>query len=271
MSGPRDYTRNTLRRLDTLSGNECAHPTCTKSLIGSDGISIISKICHIEAANVGGARFNPKMTDDDRRHYDNLVLLCDEHHTIIDNKENEARYPVGSLQEWKKNHESKQRDKLAKNTSLLRLAIDAIAAVDFESPPNANMQHIYPYDISDKIDHNAIVRNTYVIEEYKVYYAKIAALYDELESQGSFKKERLLRNIRNIYLTIKGNYVGNSPNPMHLVRTHADDIIEDIENALIDSIESASNIFSEDISFGVSIIMVDAFMRCKILETPGEL
>ena len=42
----RQYKPSTVRRLDTLSGNECAHPNCSKKLIAEDGISIISKICH---------------------------------------------------------------------------------------------------------------------------------------------------------------------------------------------------------------------------------
>ncbi len=267
----RDYKRTTLRRLDTLSGNECAHPNCAKQLIASDGISIISKICHIEAANKKGSRYNEKMTDDERRHYNNLILLCDEHHVIIDNKENEALYPVSLLQEWKKNHESKQMDKLATNRSLLRLAINAIAAEEFEAPPNPNNYSVNPFDINDKISHNAIIRNAPLINEYKVYYAKIATLYDELELQGSFKKDKLLRNIRKLYLTIKGNYVGNSPHEMQLIRKHADDVIEDIENILLERVEKTSSNYIEDISFGISVIMVDAFMRCKILEAPNDL
>lgn len=47
----RQYKPSTVRRLDTLSGNECAHPNCSKKLIAEDGISIISKICHIAAAS----------------------------------------------------------------------------------------------------------------------------------------------------------------------------------------------------------------------------
>jgi hypothetical protein len=86
----RQYKRSTVRRLDTLSGNECAYPNCSRKLIAEDGISIISKICHIAAASKEGPRFDKDMTDDERRGFDNLILLCDEHHVMIDNKANEA-------------------------------------------------------------------------------------------------------------------------------------------------------------------------------------
>jgi hypothetical protein len=58
------------------------------------------------------------MTDDDRRGFDNLVLLCDEHHVMIDNKENESLYPVSVLKRWKNDHEKKILE-LISNKNLL--------------------------------------------------------------------------------------------------------------------------------------------------------
>ena len=98
----RQYKPSTIRRLDTLSGNRCYATNCNKKLIAEDGKTIVSKICHIQAASKNGPRYNPNMTDDERRAFENLILLCDEHHSIIDNPENEKNYPVSLLQEWKK-------------------------------------------------------------------------------------------------------------------------------------------------------------------------
>jgi hypothetical protein len=61
----RNYTRKTIRKLDTLSGNRCAAPECGRVLIARDETSITSKICHIEAASDNGPRYNPSMTDKD--------------------------------------------------------------------------------------------------------------------------------------------------------------------------------------------------------------
>lgn len=266
----REYTRTTLRRLDTLSGNECAAPECDNQFIAKDKKSIISKICHIEAASDKGPRFNPAMTDDERRHFDNLILLCDECHTIIDNKENEALYPVSLLQDWKENHESKSRRRLSLNTSLLRLAIDAIADAEFDGDLPDNDETYSAFNIDSKISHNMVVRNRPTIEEYKVFYPKLSSLYDELEAQGSFKKEKLLRNINRIYLKVKGNYVTDKETEMEKIRENADNIIEDIEEILMNS-EGVVNSVAEDLSFGISVVMVDAFMRCKILEEPVDL
>jgi len=261
----RQYKPSTIRRLDILSGNQCAEPNCKKKLIARDEETIISKICHIEAANENGPRYNQSQTDEERRHFDNLILLCDECHSIIDNNDNEVKYPVALLKEWKRNHESLRHGQLA-NSSILSIAIDAIAKVDFEEVSDKNIG--MPPNIDSKIKFNDIKRNKSLIKEYAVYQAKLNPLYNELENQGSFKKEKLLRNIRQLYLKVKGRYASGSDNELDVVRANADNIIEDIEEELITKITD-NNTYEEDISFGISIIIVDAFMRCKILEEPA--
>ena len=265
----RDYKLATVKRLHALSGNQCAMPDCTHVLIARDGQTIISKICHIEAASANSARWNPRMNDDQRRHFDNLILLCDECHRIIDNKQNEADYPVLLLKEWKKQHESvKTYSYLNEHPSLLNMVINAISEIELDAEKEAASQNIEAFRIEAKINHNDIKRNKSLIDEYKVFYTKVNSLYQELEKEGSFKKEILLRNIRSIYVQVKGKYIENDTNPMKIIRDNEDSIIEDVQDKLLIMAEKKTSNCSEDISFGVSIIMVDAFMRCKILEEP---
>ena len=265
----RQYKPSTKRRLDTLSRNKCAKPNCDRKLIAKDGQTIVSKICHIEAASKNGPRFNPNMNDDERRHFDNLILLCDECHSIIDNKENEHEYTVELLQDWKKTHETKtQQSILTDKPSLINQAINGIAQLEF-GLDNFELDSQEAFNISDKISHNSIKRNKPLIEDYSKYYLKINSLYSELEKQGSFKKEKLLRNIKQIYLRIKGNYVLDKPNEIEIVQNNADNIIEDIENFLSESI-NVDDSEKDDITFAIPIIMIDAFMRCKILEKPEK-
>lgn len=111
-------TTSTLRKLYTLSGNLCAYPNCNQLMFNIEG-NFVGKICHIEAAMPGGERFNPDMTNEDRRSFDNLILLCDAHHIETDKVD---KYPVVRMKEIKKNHESKFLDNLVveKMTSSLR-------------------------------------------------------------------------------------------------------------------------------------------------------
>lgn len=271
-SKARDYKPTTVKRLHLLSGNQCALPDCTHTLMARDSETVISKICHIEAASPEGVRWNPDMDDDERRHFENLILLCDECHSIIDNKENEARYPVSLLKQWKKQHEQTMTySYLNEHPSLLNMVITAISEIELDVEEEASFPVLEAFEIEAKINYNQIKRNKSLIDVYKVFYTKVNSLYQTLEEQGSFKKENLLRNIRNIYTQVKGTYIGNSANPMQVISDNADNIIEDVQDKLTILAEKKTNNYSEDISFGISLIMVDAFMRCKILEEPPKV
>lgn len=96
----------TLRELFLKSGNCCAYPGCQRLMMNHDGI-FIGQVCHIEAAEDGGERFNPGQTNEQRRNFSNLLLMCYEHHTITNDV---AKYAVALLQRMKANHEAKFTD-----------------------------------------------------------------------------------------------------------------------------------------------------------------
>ena len=92
-----------LRELYIKSGNECAYPECHNVLVDENG-KFVGEVCHIEAAMPGGERFNPNMTNEDRRSFGNLMLMCHHHHVVTDDVE---KYTVEKLKEMKRNHEAK--------------------------------------------------------------------------------------------------------------------------------------------------------------------
>lgn len=67
--------KETLRELYLKSGNLCMFPECTERMINANGV-FIGQVCHIEAAEDGGERFNEKQTNEERRHFSNLMLMC---------------------------------------------------------------------------------------------------------------------------------------------------------------------------------------------------
>ena len=97
---------NILRDLALRSRNQCAYPGCSNSLINEDDV-FIGQICHIEAAEKGGPRYNSNQTDEERRAYDNLLFLCYEHHTVTHDAK---KYPVDLLRKIKTDHESEYVD-----------------------------------------------------------------------------------------------------------------------------------------------------------------
>jgi len=209
----RKYTPQTLKKLFGLSGNVCAFPGCTKRLVNNKN-ALDSNICHIEGANEGGERYNPNMTDTQRADYNNLILLCHQHH---DETNDVNKYTVEILQEMKRNHESQYlQEKLSENPSMLKNVIYAISEINLA--PSNDTPILNEYDLNEKIKFNELKINAEIIKEYRVYQSKINSLYDTLASQGSIKKEILLENIRASYLRTKGKYIENNNNVLDIVK-----------------------------------------------------
>ena len=108
MADARYISDRVKKQLYALSGNECANPLCHNKLVYPDDNAKDDQICHIEAASPDGPRYNPNQTDDERRDFENLILLCHRCHDMIDN--NPAKYTVELLKKWKQEHEAKYKN-----------------------------------------------------------------------------------------------------------------------------------------------------------------
>ena len=95
-------TLKTWKALLARSGNQCAFPGCDQALI-NDKNQFIGQLCHIEAAMPKGPRYNEGQTDEERRAYENLLLLCYPHHIETNDGD---EYPVEKLQDIKQRHEA---------------------------------------------------------------------------------------------------------------------------------------------------------------------
>lgn len=96
-------SRATIKKLFALSSNRCAYRNCTVPMV--DGVRVMGEICHIAAANPSGARFDERMTDLERAAFENLVLMCPTHHTVIDS--DAETYTVERLATIKRSHEER--------------------------------------------------------------------------------------------------------------------------------------------------------------------
>ena len=70
---------------------------------GDDSESVIGEECHIVAQSPGGPRYRPSPPLDVAA-YDNLILLCRNHHKLVDDQPETFTEPV--LRRVKSNHES---------------------------------------------------------------------------------------------------------------------------------------------------------------------
>lgn len=273
MSGPRNYTDRTLKRLFGLARNKCSFPSCEKEM-SDEKSAKHSNICHIEAANKGGERWNENLDNKYLADYENLILLCPLHHEETNDVE---KYDVDTLKKMKKAHEYEMAQRcslekpLSQRPSLLAEVINKIAVLDLDDTPDEPV--INSFSVADKIEHNEVVENRLIIQEHSCYQGKINALYSEFERSGNGRKDALLRNIKSTYLKAKGKMLGNDQS-LNNVRKHSDQLIEYVTRSLHELIDTSLNNDSslpyENVEFAVSIIVVDGFMRCKILEEPKK-
>lgn len=92
------------KRLWAKSGNRCA--ICKNELIVSNGGGedlIIGEECHIVSSKPNGPRYEKGLLNYDK--YENLILLCCNHHKEIDDPLNIEKYSKYELYKIKENHE----------------------------------------------------------------------------------------------------------------------------------------------------------------------
>jgi hypothetical protein len=93
------------------SGGVCAFPECgghiVQSATGEDEAVLLAHVAHIVAESPAGPRGNSPLSLEDRNKHPNLLVLCTEHHTIVDKQTN--TYSVAVLKQMKLDHEIRIR------------------------------------------------------------------------------------------------------------------------------------------------------------------
>ena len=105
-AGP-DFSEETKKTLAKRAGQVCSNPDCRRPTSGphSDEKKAVNlgEAAHIRAARKGQARYDPNMTDEERRDISNGIWLCSTCARKIDR--DEEKYTVELLNKWKKEHE----------------------------------------------------------------------------------------------------------------------------------------------------------------------
>ncbi len=144
----------TLRNLFLRSGNQCAFPECDVEIVNSHD-QYVGNICHIEAAEKGGERYNQGKTDEERRAYSNLILLCANHHKVTNDV---SRYTVDVLYSMKMKHEEKV---YGKNVAENKVAsfVNSTYSETINLPQNLNkvkssiLDYFSENELSDVVNH----------------------------------------------------------------------------------------------------------------------
>ena len=116
-----------------------------------------------------------------------------------------------------------------------------------------------PYDPEIKISYNQLDTARVLIDDYKIHYHRIDKIYSEFDKQGVNKSISILNGIRMEYLTL-----GDEVSPDKRFYLIIDNVLH--------KIQSSSNyipIPDEELTLCVQILVVDAFIRCKIFKNPS--
>jgi hypothetical protein len=114
------------------SGNRCAFEDCRCELTLDEfdvsSKTVIGEEAHIVAQKVDGPRGVSDMSTADRDDFNNLILLCRNHHKIID--DNAETYSVRLLIEMKSKHENWVNENLEFNTEEKRQELEISTIID---------------------------------------------------------------------------------------------------------------------------------------------
>lgn len=113
------------------------------------------------------------------------------------------------------------------------------------------------FEINCKIEFNDLSNCKALISEYNIYQSIVNRIYSEYDKMGQNKSMSVLRKIRRYYLENKNKLAGEALFN-HIVKAINTDLKTKINIAMSE----------ETIEECVDIIVVDAFIRCKIFENP---
>lgn len=117
-------TNSTIYKL-YASSQGCAFPGCSEPHIEIDANTRVkvcnTEVCHIHARRENGPRWDASQSAEANRSDSNLVLLCREHHAVVDDSRSEGFYTPELLKAWKVEQEALEGRPLTQDD------IDAIA------------------------------------------------------------------------------------------------------------------------------------------------
>jgi hypothetical protein len=116
------------------------------------------------------------------------------------------------------------------------------------------------FEIDRKITHNNLDGAKAIIDDYMIHYGRVDKIYSEFDSQGSNKSSTVLGTIRLEYAKAKNNLTDDQL---------FFEVVAKVQDKVLNSI-NYSSIPYDELELCVNILVVDAFIRCRIFENPAN-
>ena len=117
-----------------------------------------------------------------------------------------------------------------------------------------------PFRYDDKIEFNGLDVAAVLIDDYKDHYHRISRIYEEFDAAGKNKSNFVFQSLRTAYLKLNKKHSG-------------DELFFKIVEEMVTVAQNSSNCVTmplDELEQHVSLIAVDAFIRCKIFKNPSK-
>ena len=145
---------------------------------------------------------------------------------------------------------------IVKLDSNLALIINILAKEKWSDENQSDPEN--KFEIERKIEHNQLIKAKYLIEEYCLYHGKVDSKYSEFDKFGSNKSASVLAKIKREYIQANG---AETPDTIFF------NVVEVLKSIVVES-ANYSEIPIDELELCIDILVVDAFIRCKIMENP---
>jgi len=115
-----------------------------------------------------------------------------------------------------------------------------------------------PFEIEKKIEFNDLHNSRDIIDEYHIHNSKVARIYADYDREGSNKSLAVLNAIKRFYVN-------------HKAQLSDDALFDKVIECVLERVRESTNFSAlpiEELELCVSILVVDAFLRCKIFKNP---
>lgn len=104
-------------------------------------------MCHIKAPSENGPQYVPNQSNDERRAFDNFILMCPIHHDVIDS--DTESYTVEKLIELKKKHEDTANEDRVSMDIVNQLIINMNVEIKKATVDSKTPAAFFPHSIND--------------------------------------------------------------------------------------------------------------------------
>lgn len=155
------------------------------------------------------------------------------------------------------------KDELGNSVDMVKVNTNLASIINILSQDNLadviDSPEINSFEIFRKIEFNDLLSVQPTINDYKIYYSRLDEKYKEFDKQGVNKSFSVLSTIRKQYVKLLGSNI----EPYEMFYSIIDNLIEFIMNS-----KNYVEIPYEELETCVSILVVDAFTRCKVFKNP---